>query len=73
MYTQWIFFWSFKTWWCQPWSIMITGTILLLIVWELLQSRWILLLLSGAILCWWILFLVVIPALYLQSFVKQDT
>jgi hypothetical protein len=58
-------FWSLKPWWCQPWSILLTGTLGMMIVWlahqRLHLSLWIALPVSLAILAWWLLFLVLVP------------
>jgi hypothetical protein len=54
-------FWSHKPWWCQPWSILLTGSLAIAGSWLLLHIWW----LSGGValvvLAWWLLFLVVVP------------
>jgi len=54
--------WSLKPWWCQPWSILATGVIIPAASWWLLQRWWITLPVAGAMLIWWWLFLVLVPA-----------
>lgn len=54
--------WAHKPWWCQPWSILLTGVSIPLVSWFLLHRWWISLPLSVAVLVWWGLFLVVVPA-----------
>ena len=54
--------WAHKPWWCQPWSILLTGVTIPLVSWFLLHRWWISLPLSVAVLVWWGLFLVVVPA-----------
>ncbi|MEB3334737.1 MAG: DUF6737 family protein [Cyanobacteriota bacterium] len=64
-------FWQLKPWWCQPWSILLTGTVLMTLA-GLAHQRfavplWIVLPFVLAILGWWLLFLVVVPASYASS------
>ena len=57
-------FWSLKPWWCQSWSIISTGLLMLGGSWALLHRLWISLPLSLGVLAWWLLFLVLVPAAY---------
>lgn len=57
-------FWSLKPWWCQPWSILGTGLLVVAGSWMLLQRLWITLPLAAAVLIWWLLFLALVPAAY---------
>ena len=57
-------FWSLKPWWCQPWSIISTGLLMVGGSWALLHRLWISLPLSVGVLAWWLLFLVLVPAAY---------
>ncbi|MEO1002992.1 MAG: DUF6737 family protein [Cyanobacteria bacterium J06638_7] len=54
--------WSLKPWWCQPWSIVLTGMVVIAASWMLLQRWWISAPAAMAVLLWWWLFLVVAPA-----------
>ncbi|MFM8524129.1 MAG: DUF6737 family protein [Cyanobacteriota bacterium] len=54
--------WDHKPWWCQPWSIVSTGVLIIGFSWWWLQRWWISVPLGLAIGCWWWLFLVVVPA-----------
>jgi len=56
--------WSHKPWWCQPWSILLTGCLAVAGSWWLLQRWWISALVAAAVLLWWGLFLVLVPAAY---------
>jgi hypothetical protein len=56
--------WQLKPWWCQPWSILITGGAIIAISWLGLHRLWITAPLSGAVLLWWWLFLWLVPASY---------
>ena len=55
-------FWSLKPWWCQPWSILWTGASVIAGSWFLLHRWWISAPVAVAVLAWWGLFLVVVPA-----------
>ena len=57
-------FWSLKPWWCQPWSILLTGVLVIAGSWFLLHRWWISAPVAVAVLAWWGLFLVVVPAAY---------
>ncbi|MGB3297761.1 MAG: DUF6737 family protein [Phormidesmis sp.] len=56
--------WEMKPWWCQPWSIVLTGVTIPVASWLLLHTWWITLPIVGAIAVWWLLFLVLVPAQY---------
>ena len=56
--------WSHKPWWCQPWSILLTGCLAVVGSWWLLQRWWISAPLALGVLLWWWLFLVAVPAAY---------
>lgn len=53
--------WQHKPWWCQPWSILLTGGAVVILSWLWLQLWWLTVLVSGAVLAWWCLFLVLVP------------
>lgn len=56
--------WRLKPWWCQPWSILLTGCAVPAASWLLLH-RWLITVpLAGLVLLWWWLFLVVVPRSY---------
>jgi hypothetical protein len=57
-------FWQAKPGWCQPWTIVATGAGISLASWVLLQRWWITAPVVGAVLVWWWLFLVLVPAGY---------
>jgi hypothetical protein len=56
--------WEIKPWWCQPWSILLTGAFVVAGSWLLLQRWWITAPVVIGVLAWWLLFLVVVPAGY---------
>lgn len=56
--------WAAKPWWCQPWSILLTGVSIPAASWVLLHRLWITVPIAGVMLVWWLLFLVLVPAQY---------
>jgi len=56
--------WNHKPWWCQPWSILFTGVVVVGGSWWLLRLWWISAPLALGVLVWWWLFLVAVPAAY---------
>jgi hypothetical protein len=59
--------WSYKPWWCQPWSILLTGIVIITGSWAILKIVWITVLISLPILVWWAFFLVLWPQLIVRS------
>jgi hypothetical protein len=59
-------FWQHKPWWCQPWSILLTGALGIaldgLLVIRFSVPLWLALPFLVAILAWWFLFLVLVPS-----------
>lgn len=56
--------WQHKPWWCQPWSILLTGVVLIGLSWWLFSRLWLTLAVATAVGGWWLLFLVVVPRAY---------
>ena len=56
--------WQSKPWWCQPWTILLTGLAVIAVSWLLLHRWWISAPVALAVLLWWWLFLVVVPRAY---------
>ena len=59
--------WDYKPWWCQPWSILLTGVGIITGSWVLMHSRCITVLVDVPILLWMGYFLLVYPQLVVQS------
>ena len=61
-------FWKQKPGWCQPWSILLAGTLALLLdgfsYWRLAAPLWLVLPVLLGVLGWWLLFLVLVPSAY---------
>jgi membrane protein YdbS with pleckstrin-like domain len=55
--------WQSKPWWCQPWTIILTGIVIITGSWLVLKNLWITLPLAIAIIVWWMYFLVIVPRL----------
>lgn len=56
--------WSQKPWWCQPWTIVLTGLLVVAGSWLVLHRLWITGPVALAVACWWCLFLVIAPSAY---------
>ncbi|WP_041237784.1 DUF6737 family protein [Gloeothece citriformis] len=53
--------WNYKPWWCQPWSILLTGVLIVGGSWLMFQTIWVTVLVAMPILVWWIYFLILWP------------
>lgn len=63
--------WNYKPWWCQPWSIVLTGVTLIGGSWVLLKMLWLTILVAIPILAWMGFFLLIYPRLVLHSEVLE--
>ncbi|MBD3882731.1 hypothetical protein IFO70_13245 [Phormidium tenue FACHB-886] len=63
--------WQLKPWWCQPWSIVLTGITLISGSWLLFQTIWVTLLVALPILVWMGFFLLVYPKAMQQVLAEQ--
>jgi hypothetical protein len=59
--------WNYKPWWCQPWSILLTGILIISSTWLLTKTLWITLGLSVPIFLWWSYFLIFYPQLFKKA------
>ncbi|MGG6263708.1 DUF6737 family protein [Leptolyngbya sp. AN03gr2] len=59
--------WEYKPWWCQPWSILLTGVGLISGSWVLLHSIWISIVVSIPVLTWMGFFLLIYPKAMSES------
>ena len=64
--------WDYKPWWCQPWSILLTGLSIIIGSWLLLKTIWITVGISLVIFAWWIYFLIVYPQM-MKEYLTQET
>ena len=53
--------WQLKPWWCQPWSILLTGTTIISGSWLIFQRIWLTTLVAIPIVAWMGFFLLVYP------------
>ncbi len=60
-------YWSSKPIWCQPWSIILTGVIIITFASFILPFLWLKVLVIVLIFLWWYLFLIFAP-----SFIEED-
>jgi hypothetical protein len=58
--------WDYKPWWCQPWSILLTGISIIVTSQLVIKIVWITILISIPIILWWIYFLILYPQLFKQ-------
>lgn len=59
--------WDLKPWWCQPWSILLTGAAIIVASWMVLHLWWITAGVLAVIAVWWLLFLVLMPSAWKES------
>ncbi len=65
--------WDYKPWWCQPWSILLTGIILSVGSWFTLHIIWITAIVAFLIIIWWIYFLLMYPRMFKAYVENQNT
>ena len=57
-------FWDIKPYWCQPWSIVAFGILVLFFSWTIFNNIIITSILAFIIIIWWVLFLIIAPSSY---------
>jgi hypothetical protein len=65
--------WNCKPWWCQPWSIILTGILLISGSWVLLNNLWITIFVAIPVLTWMIYFVLIFPKLAIASIEKDPS
>ncbi len=65
-------FWKSKPPWCQPWSLLLTGSFLIFLSWLTLKNLFFTLFVCLIIILWWILFLIVAPFAYIKESSSSD-
>jgi hypothetical protein len=53
--------WESKPWWCQPWTIILTGVIIIAGSWLVFHTLWLTVPVAILIVLWWTYFLIVVP------------
>ncbi|MGF1539975.1 MAG: DUF6737 family protein [Pleurocapsa sp.] len=64
--------WNYKPWWCQPWSILLTGIVIITGSWFLLTNIWLTGVISIFILAWWSYFLILYPQM-MQEYLSSNS
>ncbi|QLE54744.1 DUF6737 family protein [Nostoc sp. TCL26-01] len=59
--------WDYKPWWCQPWSILLTGFTLIGGSWLLLKIIWLTVVIAIPVFIWMGFFLLIWPQLMVRS------
>ena len=57
-------FWDSKPYWCQPWSIISFGVLVLIFSWKLFNNILFTTIIGIFVFVWWILFLILAPNSY---------
>lgn len=63
--------WDYKPWWCQPWSILLTGVGLIGGSWLIFHRVWLSVIVGVPVLTWMGFFLLVWPGL-MRSAMMSD-
>lgn len=63
--------WKFKPWWCQPWTITLTGVSLISGSWFVFERVWLTVLVAIPVLTWMIFFLLIWPQMMIKSGVLE--
>jgi hypothetical protein len=64
--------WKYKPWWCQPWSIVLTGVTLVSGIWLIFKIVWLTILVAIPLLLWMGFFLLIWPQLMIRSGVLDN-
>ncbi len=64
--------WNYKPWWCQPWSILLTGVTLISGSWLIFKIIWVTIIVAIPLLAWMGFFLLVWPQLMMRSLEDQQ-
>jgi hypothetical protein len=64
--------WQSKPWWCQPWTIILTGILIVVGSWLVLHSLWLTMPLGVLIVVWWTYFLILVPRMLQELVADQE-
>jgi hypothetical protein len=64
--------WHYKPWWCQPWSIILTGITIIGASWAIAKTIWLTVPISLLILVWWTYFLIILPEMIRRSQIERE-
>jgi hypothetical protein len=65
--------WNYKPWWCQPWSILLTGITIIFGSWQAFKIVWLTVLVAIPILIWMGFFLILWPRLVMSNQYTADS
>ncbi len=65
-------FWNLKPYWCQPWSIITFGNLVLIFSWMLFKNIIITSFLAFITITWWSIFLIIVPRSYQLTSEKNN-
>jgi hypothetical protein len=65
--------WDYKPAWCQPWSIILTGIVIVAVSWSVLHNIWVSVAVSLPIIAWWVYFLLIYPKAFAEYIASQQT
>lgn len=63
--------WNYKPWWCQPWSILLTGITLISGSWFLFKTLWMTILVAIPLLAWMGFFVLIWPKLMADVYSQE--
>ncbi len=58
--------WQSKPWWCQPWTIILTGLMIIVGSWLIFHTLWLTVPVAALIILWWTYFLIIVPRLLMK-------
>jgi hypothetical protein len=64
--------WNYKPWWCQPWSILLTGLTIIGASWLLFHRLWVSAIVALPICTWMGFFLLIWPKLMIKSGILEQ-
>ncbi|WP_414529103.1 DUF6737 family protein [Nodularia chucula] len=59
--------WHYKPWWCQPWSILLTGITLITSSWVIFKTIWLTVIVALPVLTWMGFFILIWPQMMIRS------
>ena len=66
-------FWDLKPFWCQPWSIISFGALVLIFSWTLFSNFLITSIFGFLVFSWWFLFLLFVPRSYEEMLKNKES
>ncbi len=63
--------WGYKPWWCQPWSIVLTGLAIITGSWIVFKLVWLAVLVAIPITVWMVYFVILYPKAF-KAFMNEQ-